>query len=240
MATVPSPRGWQTATVTAVIPETARARTFRLRLAAPTPHLAGQHYVVRLTAPDGYRAMRSYSVASPPDGSPGGSTEIELTVERLDGGEVSTFLHDVVEPGDELEVRGPIGGFVWDGTSPALLVGGGSGVVPLMAMLRLARRQGRHDLVRLVVSARSSAELYYAAELPGPETTVVYTRRPPPGHPRPAGRLVAGDLPAGFATAATAFVCGSSGFSDHATGLLTAQGVHPGDIRVERFGPSAG
>ena len=92
--------------------------------------------MVRLTAPDGYTASRSYSVASAPDGS----NELELTVERLDGGEVSTFLHDVVEPGDELEVRGPIGGwFVWDGKAPAFLVGGGSGVVPIMAMLRLAR-----------------------------------------------------------------------------------------------------
>lgn len=240
MITVPTPGGWQVAAVTAVITETARAKTFRLRLAAPTPHLAGQHYVIRLTAPDGYRAMRSYSIASPPQGSPDGSAEIDLTVERLDGGEVSTFLHEVVEVGDEVEVRGPIGGFVWDGTTSALLVGGGSGVVPLMAMLRLARRQGRHDLVRLVVSARSPAELYYAAEIPGPETTIVYTRHPPPDHPRPAGRLAAGDLPAGFATAATAFVCGSSGFVDHVTGLLTAQGVAPGAIRVERFGPSAG
>ena len=101
----------------------------------PFAHRAGQHVVVRLTAPDGYTASRSYSIASAPDGSP----EIELTVERLEGGEVSTFLHDEVAVGDELEVRGPIGGwFVWDGDSPALLVGGGSGVVPLMAMLRLA------------------------------------------------------------------------------------------------------
>src|SRR4051794_30197329 len=144
------------------------------------PHLAGQHYVVRLTAPDGYRASRSYSIASAPED--GG--EIELTVERLEGGEVSTFLHDVVEVGDELEVRGPIGGwFVWDGATPALLVGGGSGVVPLMAMLRLARRTGRSDLVRLVVSARSPDDLLYGAELPGAETTVIYTRQVPPAWP---------------------------------------------------------
>ena len=139
---------------------------------------------MRLTAPDGYTASRSYSVASPPDGS----NELELTVERLEDGEVSTFLHDVVEVGDELEVRGPIGGwFVWDGDAPALLVGGGSGVVPLMAMLRLAARTGRADLVRLVVSVRTPDDLYYADELPGPETTIVYTREAPGPSARPPG-----------------------------------------------------
>src|SRR3954465_6144567 len=148
------PGPWQQATVLAVRDETARARTFRLRLARPSAagtHVPGQHYVVRLTAPDGYRAQRSYSVASAPDGS----DQLELTVERLEDGEVSTFLHDVVEVGDELEVRGPLGGFfVWDGATPALLIGGGSGIVPLMSMLRLARRTGRSNLVRLVISAR--------------------------------------------------------------------------------------
>ena len=123
-----------------------------MRLPSAVDFLAGQHVVVRLTAPDGYTAQRSYSVASAPDGS----DEIELTVELLEGGEVSGFLHDVVEVGDELELRGPLGGFfVWDGTTPALLIGGGSGIVPLMAMLRLARRSGRSELVRVVVSARS-------------------------------------------------------------------------------------
>ena len=118
------PAGWQMATVVGIRPETARAKTFRLRLPGPSGHLAGQHYVVRLTAPDGYVASRSYSVASPPDGG----AEIELTVEKLGGGEVSSFLHDVVVPGDALDVRGPIGGwFVWRADTPAVLVGGGSG-----------------------------------------------------------------------------------------------------------------
>ncbi|HEX2577978.1 MAG TPA: FAD-binding oxidoreductase, partial [Aquihabitans sp.] len=129
----PMPGPWQRGVVVAVRTETPRARTFRLALPTPVAHLPGQHYVVRLTAPDGYRAQRSYSVGSAPE--PSG--EVELTVERLDDGEVSTFLHDTVEIGDELEVRGPIGGwFVWRVDRPALLVGGGSGVVPLMAMLR--------------------------------------------------------------------------------------------------------
>src|SRR2546427_7346411 len=168
MGAVQTRTAWQTATLVSVSNETDRAKTFRLRLHQPTPHLAGQHYVIRLTAPDGYTASRSYSVASPPDGS----AEIELTVELLPDGEVSSFLHEVVVPGDTIEVRGPIGGwFVWRGDTPVVLVGGGSGVVPLMAMLRLTRRAGRSDLLRLVVSARSPAELYYAGELPGPETT---------------------------------------------------------------------
>lgn len=217
-----------------IIAETHRAKTFRLRLEAPAPHRAGQHYVVRLTAPDGYTASRSYSVASAPDGT----GVIEITVERLEDGEVSGFLHDVVEVGDELEVRGPIGGwFVWDGETPATLVGGGSGVVPLMAMLRLARRNGPDHPLRLVVSVRSPEDLLYAGELPGPETTLVYTRRTPPGWPRPAGRLTLADLPP---PASLAYVCGSSGFADAATAVLLESGVPATAIRVERFGPTAG
>jgi ferredoxin-NADP reductase len=225
---------WQTARVLAVRDETPRARTFRLALPEPRPHLPGQYYVVRLTAPDGYTASRDYSVASPPDGT----GEIELTVERLDDGEVSEFLHDVVVPGDELEVRGPIGYFGWDASRPALLVGGGSGVVPLMAMLRHARRIGRPDLVRLVVSARSPEDLYYADELPGPETTVIYTRHAPPDAGRAVGRLAIADVAPLVRGVETAYVCGSSGFADAATHVLIEAGVPVQDIRVERFGPS--
>jgi ferredoxin-NADP reductase len=143
-----------------------------------------------------------------------------------------------VEPGDELEVRGPIGGwFVWDGQTPALLVGGGSGVVPLMAMLRDARRDGRTGLLRLVVSVRSPDDLYYADELPGPETTVVYTRHAPtPG--RPAGRLSADDLAPLVNPEAMAYVCGSPAFADAASDLLVGLGVPVERIRVERFGPT--
>ena len=199
------------------------------------PHRAGQHFVVRLTAPDGYIAERSYSVASPPDDT----TEIELTVERLEDGEVSTFLHDVLEVGDAIEVRGPIGGyFVWDGDSPVTLVGGGSGVVPLMAMLRLARRDGHADLVRLVVSARTADDLYYRDELPGPETTIVYTRGAPPGVTRPPGRLSRADLEPVLVVGATAYVCGSPGFADAASELLVQLGVPVEHIRIERFGPT--
>jgi ferredoxin-NADP reductase len=230
-----APSTWQTATVTSIAPETRNAKTFALRLEHPTPHRAGQHYVIRLTAPDGYTASRSYSVASAPDGS----GDLEFTVERLAAGEVSPFLHDVLEVGDELEVRGPIGGwFVWEGDTPALLVGGGSGVVPLMAMLRLARRTDRSDLVRLVVSARSPEDLYYATELPGPETNIIYTRQNPPGVTRPPGRLHADDLPAAIDPTTAVYVCGSDGFANTATDLLIATGLPASSIRVERFGPS--
>jgi ferredoxin-NADP reductase len=226
---------WQAATVVAIKDETKRAKTFRLALPQPSHHLAGQHYVVRLTAPDGYTASRSYSIASAPDES----NEFELTVERLDDGEISTFLHDDVVVGDELEVRGPIGGwFVWDGTTPALLVGGGSGVVPLMAMLRHARRTGLADLVRLVVSVRTPDDLYYSDEIIGPETTLVYTRATPPSFPRPPVRLAADDIPQPIADGTRAYICGSSGFADAASDVLIGVGVPPQAIRVERFGPS--
>lgn len=232
----PTPGPWQAATVQEVKRETSRAKTFRLALSEASLHLAGQHYVVRLTAEDGYTAARSYSVASPP----AESREIEITVERLDDGEVSTYLHDVVVPGDELEVRGPIGGwFVWGGDTRALLVGGGSGIVPLMAMLRLARRSGRSHLVHLVASVRTPGDLYYAEELPGPEATVVYTREAPPSSGRPPGHLDEGDLARVLAPGATAYVCGSSGFADHVTGLLAGLGFPGERVRVERFGPTS-
>jgi ferredoxin-NADP reductase len=220
---------WKTARVVAIKEETVRAKTFRLALDERSEHRAGQHYIVRLTAPDGYTAQRSYSVASAPDDS----TDFELTVERLEHGEVSTFLHDEVITGDELEVRGPIGGwFVWEGQTPAILVGGGSGVVPLMAMLRLGRNLGRADLLRLVVSVRTPADLFYADELPGPQSHVIYTRV------RPEGRLAAADVAPLLAPDLTAYVCGSARFADAASHLLVDLGVATENIRVERFGPT--
>ena len=245
----PEHLSWQAATVLGIRVETARAKTFRLGLANRTPGRAGQHYVVRLTAPDGYSAQRSYSVASAPDDT----AEIELTVERLEGGEVSSFLHDEVVVGDEIEVRGPIGGwFAWDATTPALLIGGGSGVVPLMAMLRLARRSGASDLVDLVVSVRTPGDLLFQDELVGPEVRVAYTRQAPPESDRPIGRLGAADLDglvpgsgsdpdvdhSGVSADLTAFVCGSAGFADAATELLIGAGLPVEQIRVERFGPT--
>jgi len=235
------PARWQHATVVAVHDETPRARTLRLRLDGRTEHRAGQHYVVRLTAPDGYTASRSYSVASPP----GGGDDIDLTVERLDDGEVSTFLHDVLEVGDELEVRGPIGGyFVWDATTPALLVGGGSGLAPLMAMLRLARARttdpAPDELVHLLVSVRSPDDLYYADELRDrADATVLHTRVAPPGWPRPPGRLTADDVRPHLRPDQSVFVCGSAPFTNAVGDLLLALGVAAERVRFERFGPSA-
>jgi len=227
---------WQSAMIVDITDETKRAKTFRLALAHPSPHLAGQHYIVRLTAPDGYTASRSYSVASAPDGS----NAIDLTVERLIGGEVSSFLHDEVVIGDELEVRGPIGGFfVWKGDTPALLVGGGSGLVPLMAMLRLARKLGKQDLVRLVVSVRGPEELLFASEVHGPQTSVVYTRTTPDDYVRAAGRLKPEDITPLLDRAQTAYVCGSAAFADAASHLVVDLGLPVHQVRVERFGPTS-
>jgi ferredoxin-NADP reductase len=226
---------WRDVRVVSIKEETPTAKTFRFALNEPVPHLAGQHYVVRLTAPNGCTSERSYSIASPPDGS----AEFELTVERLCGGEVSPFLHDVVEPGDELEVFGPIGGwFVWDAMTPAVLIGGGSGVVPLMAMLRLARATESADLLRLLVSVRTLQDLYYSGEIDGPQTTVVHTRAAPPTSPRPPGHLSMMDVSPVLLPGATAYVCGSAGFTNAAGELLVEAGVSTDNIRVERFGPS--
>jgi ferredoxin-NADP reductase len=232
------PTEWQPATLTKISPETPTAKTFRFRLSHPSVHLPGQHYILKLTDPSGYSASRSYSVASAPDGS----TDIELTVERLPDGEVSDFLHDEATVGDELEVRGPIGGwFVWTADRPALLIAGGSGVVPLMAMLRYARQRNVADLLRLIVSVRTPDRLYYARELPGPQTTLIYTRASPVGQSRPPGRITLADLVGlepFLLEDPTVYICGSSPFADAATDAVTTIGIPVERIRVERFGPT--
>jgi ferredoxin-NADP reductase len=228
-----APRGgWRTATVAGVRRPIQRSVELRLDVHDRIDHLPGQHYVVRLTAEDGYTAQRSYSVASAP-----GDPLVELFVERLDDGEVSTHLADVVEPGDELEVRGPIGGwFVWDGETPALLIAGGFGVVPFVAMLRHARVTGRTDLLRIAVSTRTMDRLPYADELAAASALIVLTREP---HGiRPAGRLTAPELVPLWESGQTAYVCGSESFAEAASQLLVGMGVPPDEIRVERFGPS--
>jgi ferredoxin-NADP reductase len=224
--------GWRTATVSGVRRPIQRSVQLRLDVHDRVDHLPGQHYVVRLTAEDGYTAQRSYSVASAP-----GDPLIELFIERLDDGEVSIYLSDVVEPGDDLEVRGPIGGwFVWDGETPALLLAGGFGVVPFVAMLRHARALGRSDLLRVAVSSRTLAELPYAEELMDAGALIVLTRE---GHGiRPAGRLTAAELVPLWEPGQTAYVCGSASFAEAASQLLVGMGVPAADIRVERFGPS--
>ena len=224
--------GWRTATVAGVRRPIQRSVQLRLDVHDRVNHLPGQHYVVRLTAEDGYTAQRSYSVASAP-----GDPLVELFVERLDDGEVSTYLADVVEPGDELEVRGPIGGwFVWDGATPALLLAGGSGVVPFVAMLRHARALGRSDLLRIAVSSRTLASLPYADELIAAGALIVLTRE---SHGiRPAGRVAAHELVPLWEPGQITYVCGSDSFAEAATQLLMGNGVPAESIRVERFGPS--
>ncbi|MEY2523850.1 MAG: hypothetical protein QOJ66_2415 [Ilumatobacteraceae bacterium] len=232
---VPPVGAWQQASVTDIRVETRRVKTFSLRLPSPTAHLAGQHFVVRLSAPDGYTAQRSYSVASPP----GDGWSIDLTVERLPDGEVSAFLHDELQVGDTLQLRGPIGGwFVWDGSTPALLIGGGSGVVPLMAMLRLARQQPQQSLAHLLVSAREPTDLIYAGELMGDDATVLFTRAALPDSVRVPGRITADDLRPHVRSDATVYVCGSAGFAASASELAMESGFDSSAIRVERFGPS--
>jgi ferredoxin-NADP reductase len=231
---VPPVQPWQPATVVGIRQETSNAKTFLLHVAGPHAFVAGQHFIIRLTADDGYHAQRAYSAASPP-----GQDPLEVTVERLPEGEVSTFLHDGVDVGDTVDIRGPIGGhFAWDVSTPILGVAGGSGIAPLMSMLRAARRAGRPDYMTLVVSARSPRDLYYADELAGPGVRVVYTRAAPPGDPRGVGRLTADDLDPVVQVGQPVFVCGSPAFCDAVTMLLDSLGVSAHDIRVERFGPS--
>jgi ferredoxin-NADP reductase len=233
-AALPVVGKWTWASVEATRTENAHARTLRLRVPDWIPHLPGQHYVVRLTAEDGYSASRSYSVGSPPEDA----GVVELTIERLDDGEVSPYLVDEVQVGDEIEVRGPIGGyFVWRGDGPLLLLAGGSGVVPVMAMLR-HRRLARPDVpARLLLSVRTPDDLIYAADL-GPETTVIYSRRTPPGAPRPAGRITAADVAGVAFDAGPAYVCGSSGFVETAARLVAEHGYSADRILLERYGPT--
>jgi ferredoxin-NADP reductase len=205
-----------------------------LRLEVPdrVDHLPGQHYVIRLTAEDGYVAQRSYSIASAPS-----DPLIELYIERLEDGEVSTFLADVVQPGDELDIQGPIGGwFIWRAETPALGLAGGSGVVPLVAMLRHAQHVERPDLLRIVVSGRTFAELPYASELTAGGATIVLTREDSAAG-RPAGRIQVTDV-VPLLEPQTAFICGSNSFAEAASTLLVEQGVATETIRLERFGPS--
>ena len=229
-----APGRWQVATVSAINDETPRVKSFRLDLPMWMPHLPGQHYDVRLTAPDGYQAQRSYSAAS----SPLDEGEVELTIDRLADGEVSPYFHDVVVEGDQVEVRGPFASyFVWRGEEPALLIGGGSGVVPLMAMLRHRRRTMPDLPMRLVYSVRTADDVIYADEL-GEDAIVTYTREAPDGWSGHMGRIDAGLIADALPERQIAFVCGSNGFVEAASDLLLAAGLEPGRIRTERFGPT--
>jgi ferredoxin-NADP reductase len=163
---------------------------------------------------------------------------IELTIDRLDDGEVSPYLHDVVVEGDQLEVRGPFGGyFVWRGQSPTLLIGGGSGVVPLMCMLRYKRHVAPEASMRLVYSVRNAFDVIYRDEL-GDDAALTFTRVPPPGWEGHTGRIDAALVDPVLEQMATVFICGSNGFVEAASQLVLAAGVEPQRVLTERFGPT--
>ena len=236
---------WLVATVVESRQETPRARTIVLDVPGWPGHRAGQHVDVRLTAEDGYQAQRSYSIASPPH-----ERTVALTVERLEEGEVSPYLTDVLRPGDGLELRGPIGGyFVWTPATagPLLLVGGGSGVVPLMAMLRAHAHANASSPARLLYSARALDDVIYRAELDAlaarPEIDVVLTltREAPAGWTGPRRRVDRALLEATAwppAERANAFVCGPTSFVEAAADALVSLGHDPSLVRTERFGPT--
>jgi ferredoxin-NADP reductase len=231
-----APGVWQLGTITAIKRETPTVKSFRISVPTWTAQLPGQHYEVRLTAPDGYRAQRSYSVAS----SPLDEGEAELTIDRLADGEVSPYFHDVLTVGDQVELRGPFTSyFVWRGESPVVLLGGGSGVVPLMAMLRHRRRTAPELQMRLIYSVRTAEDVIYADEL-GDDTVLTFTRAAPADWNGHRGRIDQALVTAASAPFAggVAFVCGSNGFVETGTHLLMGAGFAPERIRTERFGPS--
>ena len=236
---------WRTATVAAVREETATARTLVLSVPGWPGHLAGQHVDLRLTAEDGYQAVRSYSIAAPADGD-----RIEVTVEQVEGGEVSPYLATETMAGDTMEVRGPIGGwFVWrpEQTGPVQLVAGGSGIVPLMAMIRARAAAASRVPFRLLYSTRGPDTVIYRPELVRPvgglDVSYAYTRKVPDGWRRPPGRvdgtlLAEATWPAEFRP--TTYVCGPTGFVEAVADLLVASGHDQAAVRTERFGPTGG
>src|SRR6266567_864472 len=245
--TLPGRLTWQLGEVVTTQPETARTKSITLMVPNWRGHQAGQHVDVRLTAADGYQAERSYSIASPPEEAP----RVTLTVERLDDGEVSPYLTEELRVGDKLELRGPIGGyFVWEAQmgGPLLLVAGGSGIVPLMAMLRHRAAAGGSVATRLLYSSRSSEEVIYSDELDHLvssstmlEVVQTLTRVQPPGwtgyHRRIDSEMLrAVAWPPGQRP--LAFICGPTPFVETAAASLVTLGYDPVRIKTERFGPT--
>src|SRR5215472_5122967 len=237
---------WQLGEVVATRPETARTKSITIALPNWMGHQAGQHVDVRLTAEDGYQAERSYSIASPPEDAP----RVMLTIERIDDGEVSPYLTEDLRVGDQLEMRGPIGGyFVWDPSehSPLTLLAGGSGVVPLRSILRHRLRTGSAVAARLLYSARTLPDVIYRDELgqhhDGVAVSYTLTRAQPPGWTGHTGRIDAGLL-ADAAWPATAkplaYVCGPTSFVETAAAGLVGLGYPPDRVKTERFGATGG
>ena len=235
---------WQVSKARDVTDETAQVRTITLDVPDWSGHRAGQHLDIRLTAEDGYQAEREYSIASAPD------EPVAITVERLEDGEVSPYLTEELRPGDELEVRGPIGGyFVWepgDG-GPLMLIAGGSGIVPLRSILRHRQRTGSPVQARLLYSSRTLPDVIYSAELgnqpDGVEVIYTLTRQQPPGWTGHSGRIDA-DLLSKVAWSAAAepiaYVCGPTSFVEVAAAGLVSLGYPPERVKTERFGASGG
>lgn len=239
---------WRVATLVGTREETLTARTLVLDVPDWPGHLAGQHVDVRLTAEDGYSTQRSYSLAAPPDGD-----RIEVTVQWVPDGEVSPYLIEALTAGDPVEIRGPVGGwFVWRPADPVpvLLVAGGSGIVPLMAMVRARRAAGVRTPFRLIYSARTPGEVYYADELRHPpagdggvEVTYVYTREVPDGWLAAPRRITVDDLTTGGwppEIEPVCYVCGPTGFVETVATILIDLGHDPRQVKTERFGPSGG
>lgn len=247
-ATLPRRLTWQLGRVVEIVNETPRAKSLVLDVPGWVGHTAGQHLDVRLTAEDGYQAQRSYSIASPPE-----ANTVVLTVERLDDGEVSPYLTDVLQPGDQLELRGPIGGhFAWqvaDG-GPLFLVAGGSGIVPLMAMIRHRAAHKSTIPTRLLYSARAFDEIIYRQELAqltaaDPPLTVVHTltRRQPTGwtgYQRRIDEAMLNEVAWLPVAQAQTFVCGPTALVEAVASTLVALGHDPQRIKTERFGPTGG
>lgn len=238
---------WQLATVTGVRDETPTVRTLTLELPRWAGHRPGQHVDLRLTAEDGYSVERSYSIASEPERT----GQVDITVERIEGGEVSPFLHEVVIPGDRLEVRGPVGGyFVWDASQagPVLLVAGGSGVVPLMAMARHRARAGSRTPMRLLFSSRGPEEIIYRDELEsmaragdGFEAFNTLTRRQPEGwtgYARRIDQAMLAEVLEPLGDGARCYACGPTALIEVVANALVRLGLPPDRIRTERFGPT--
>ena len=247
-ATTPRRLLWQLARVTEVHPETTGAATLRFDVPEWPGHLPGQHVDVRLTAEDGYVAERSYSISSPPEQS-----AVDITVEQIDDGEVSPFLVGEVQVGDEIELRGPIGGyFTWQAAEggPLLLVAGGSGIAPLMAMARHRAATSSDAPTRLLASARSLGDLLFRTELEelaarrdGFDLQLTLTRSAPPGwtgYARRVDRALLENVAWPAAEMPRVYVCGPTSFVETVAESLVALGHPPGMVKTERFGPTGG